>query len=195
VHDICLDLEDDFGVKAEPHINLQKDSLLVEIYHPDTSRNVGNTTVGLIFTEDLSSNIEGIAKRIVEYFRLEGKKGFKYEVEYRIKGNFWYYGDPDFKGKGRFEEIFDKVSKYDQDNDSKITRYTPCQSIEVDRIPSHLVKIGADDIKTLLNDFENCSKSGSRAYHNGELHQNTSDIKWQERRQIELSKIVITIKK
>lgn len=162
--DICLDIEDEFPISAEPSGNSQSDKFWILI---DVDKEKEKE---LIFSENLDNRIKEVSNRILQYLKTEGKKGYKCRIEYRIKGPLYYLGK-----KGRFDEIIEIAEEYSRGNDSDVySRITDSDgkkqgvldvsalsSIGYTYIRSKRVDLGlnGDDIKTLLSDLDNCSKT------------------------------------
>lgn len=157
VDDICLDMEDEFNVEIKPSFNLQQDKLHLSVTPTklnDPSRK------NLIFTDELSNKIDELTNRVLEFLKLEGKKGFKSEIVYMPK-DLYYLGTA-----GRFPEIIDAARTHDRRNDGdyydtyrKSLNLSFCAynyKYKKTDINTHL---NSDDMKTLLNDIDNCSFS------------------------------------
>jgi len=157
IDDICLDMEDEFNVEVEPNFNPQQDKLYLSI--KPTKENDPNRR-NLIFTEDLANKIESMTNRILEFLKIEGKKGFKSEIAYMPK-DLYYLGTA-----GRFPEIIEAAKTYDRRNDSeyydtyrKSLKLSFCGNnfrYQKTDINTHL---NTEDMRILLKDIDNCSFS------------------------------------
>ena len=164
IDDICLDLEDEFPISAEPDGNTQSDKFWISIQV--------NEGYKLIFDDNLDNKIKEISNRVLSYLKTEGKKGYKSRISYKVKGPLFYFGE-----KGRFKSLIEPAKKYSWNYDTKV--WVENSKNEGDAFDiSKLSDIGetyinskkvdmslnGDDIKTLLSDLENCSKKGHRDF-------------------------------
>ena len=152
VDDICLELEDDFLVSAEPHFDLHGDYLYVDLKILEGR--------SIKFNDDIDNRLNEVASRIVDYLKMEKFKGFNYKVKYYIKRPFYYTGNKD-----RFSKIIDIASKwsnrYEQDYDYPLwNRHKKC--LDISRLGEQHseseLELTGDDIRTLLSDLDNCKK-------------------------------------
>ena len=184
IDDICLDLEDEFPISAEPGGNPQSDKFWISIEV--------NEGYKLVFDNNLDNKINDISNRILNYLKTEGKSGYKSTVGYRIKGPLYYFGE-----KGKYKSLADPAYTYTT-NYSQDSEYAgPYFRFGVNRLvrnmPNHVPKslltndgkyqgifnipilsrigvtyingkkvnmrITGEDVKTLLSDLDNCKKS------------------------------------
>ena len=147
VDEICIELGDSH-MKAVPHFDIHQDYLSIMIKPEDKYK--------LIFSDELLFQLTEVSERIIDYLKIEKYKGFKYKIEYKVKGPFYYYGN-----EGRFKELIEKAEKYDRDyrGESPIyKRYASKElpgsgkrvgNIDVNRLTSGNLKLFTDDIKIL----------------------------------------------
>lgn len=159
VDDICLELEDDLPVEVKPYFKKEGDYLSLDIKI--------NQNASLKYSDDLDSAITNVSNRISDYVRQEGYN-FNYIIKWIVKGPLFYNGTA-----GRFgDEIIPAAKeysrRYDEDNDKPLwDRYHKTLNVEkltVDfasesKFDTLILK--SSDIKTLLSDLDNCTKSFS----------------------------------
>lgn len=149
VDDICLDLEDNFGVSVEPKFNYQQDRLGISIKPVEGNK--------LVFSDDLASQVNSMVSRVVEYLKTEKMTGFNTEIFYKVKRTFVYHTSPD-DAKGRFKELIKNAETYDRRNDSSIyDSYTQC--LDISSLSNHYsedFKIREEDLRVLMGDLKNC---------------------------------------
>lgn len=141
VNDLFLDMTDDYEVEVNNDFNLQGDEFFIWIkpidYHKPIELKPNNK-----FLDLLSDSID----RVSDFLSSDGFN-FKYEVEFNINGDLIYIGE-----NGRFKEIIDKV-KNDYDAFHYVG-FTP--KLMVNYLQYKDIKLGIDEIKDLLQDFNNC---------------------------------------
>ena len=167
VNELFLDMSDDYEIEIENDFNHQGDELYIWIkpidYHKPIELKPNNK-----FLDLLNDSID----KVVDFLSGEGFN-FEYEVNFNIKGHLIYIGE-----NGRFKEIIDKV-KNDYDTFHYVG-FTP--KLMVNYLEYKDIKLGIDEIKDLLQDFNNCYDH----YSSKQLNTRSESLK--------ISKILIKLK-
>ena len=162
VDDICLELEDDFPVSAEPRFNAYGDYLYIPV-------KITNNKKLLEYDESLMSRLEEVGDRIKEYLKTE-EYNFDYDINLTIKGPIYYFGEKDrFKEINVEARVWSKKWDYDKDYPLWVDKSGPrdsCLNLSVlgTQHGKDILKLHPDDIRTILSDLSNCSKSNNSVY-------------------------------
>ncbi len=156
VDDICLEIEDELPVEVKPYFSKEQNHLSLDIKIDDSK--------SVVFSDSVDSLLTDVAERIKEYLKSE-KYNFDYVIKYRVKGPLFYNGN-----SGRFgTEIIAAAKEYswrhDEDTDKPLwNRYYKTLNVEklsINYATNDKLILTGSDIKTLLSDLDNCTKSWS----------------------------------
>lgn len=191
VDDICLEIEDELSVEVKPYFSKEQNHLSLDIRIPENK--------SVVFSDSVDSLLKDVADRIKEYLKSE-KYNFDYIIKYRVKGPLFYNGNA-----GRFgTEIIEAAKKYswrhDGDTDKPLwNKYYKTLNIEklsMNYATDNTLVLTGNDIKTLLSDLDNCTKSWSLNTDLERYPDRADDLKERNKvTQIDLKQVSIVFKR
>jgi len=156
VDEICLELEDELPVEVKPYFSKEQDFLSLDI-----SINEGKS---IIYSEGVDNLLTDVADRIKDYMKSE-KYNFNYVIKWRVKGPLFYNGDAGRFGTEIIPAAKEYSRRYDDDTDKPLWNRN-YKTLNVEKLSMNYATndkliLTSSDIKTLLSDLGNCTKSWS----------------------------------
>ena len=156
VDDICLEIEDELPVEVKPYFSKEQDFLSLDIQIEEGKSIIYSDKVDAVLTE--------VSDRIKDYMKSE-KYSFDYIIKWKVKGPLFYNGNAGRFGTEIIKAAQDYSWRYDEDTDKPLWNRS-YKTLNVEKLSMNYATndkliLLSDDIKTLLSDLDNCTKSWS----------------------------------
>lgn len=156
VDDICLEIEDELPVQVKPYFSKEQDFLSLDITI-DNGKSI-------VYSESVDNLLTDVADRVKDYMKSE-KYNFNYVIKWRVKGPLFYNGNAGRFGTEIIQAAEEYSRRYDEDTDKPLWNRN-YKTLNVEKLSMNYATndkliLLSDDIKTLLSDLDNCTKSWS----------------------------------
>lgn len=152
--DICYYLRDELPVIVEPYFSKDQNFASISI-------RVKEKKYPLVFTDELSEMINEFTERCKQYLRQEGYN-FKTIIKCKVQAPLFYNGTAGRFGTEIIPTAKDYSWKMDEGDGPVWNRsYKTLDVSKASWVSNDKLYIGIEDVKTLLGDLDNCTKSWS----------------------------------